>query len=83
MSDRTLKEILGSRTVYTKRYKVRTVGKHSLQVVIPREAFEKAARAKDLTFKEAVKKLKAVWRYGEFPGLILTFEEGEEAAEES
>lgn len=63
-----------------KIYKVRRTGRYgtSLETTIPREVFEREARRLGMTVKEAVKKLRAVWRYNSFEGLHLSFEPNEE-----
>lgn len=59
-----------------KRYTVRKTGKReaSFEVTIPKEAFEREARRFNLTVDEAVKRLGAVWKFNNFPGLHLSFE---------
>jgi len=59
-----------------KRYKVRTTGNQnaSIETTIPREAFEREARRQGMTIEEAVRKLRAVWRFNSFRGLHLSFE---------
>ena len=71
---------LNDKELIIKRYKIRRTGRHgaTLETTIPREAFEREARRMGLTVKEAIKKLDAVWRYGDFPGVFLSFEEREE-----
>jgi len=62
--------------VIIKRYKIRPTGKDgaTLETSIPPEAFERESRRQGLTVKEASKKLEAVWRYNNFPGLHVSFE---------
>ena len=64
-----------------KTYKIRLTGAKgaSIETTIPREVFEREARKKGMTVKEAVKKLRAVWRYNNFDGLNLQFEPKKEA----
>lgn len=65
--------------VLIKTYKVRRTGKDgaTIETSIPKEVFERAARRAGLTFEEALKKLRAVWRYNSFRGLHLSFEQEE------
>jgi hypothetical protein len=67
---------LDDENVLIKRYKVRATGNQtaSIETTIPREAFEREARRQGMTFKEALGKLTAVWRYNSFRGLYLSFE---------
>lgn len=60
----------------TKVYKIRRTGKRgkSLETTIPREAFEREARRLGMQPKDAIKNLMAVWRFDNFPGLHLSFE---------
>lgn len=71
---------IDERNVIIKRYKVRPTGARgaTLETSIPKEAFEREARRLGLTFEEALKKLVAVWRFNDFRGLHLSFEEEEE-----
>ena len=61
----------------SKRYKLRLTGKNkaSIETTIPTEAFEREAKRLGLeTVKDAVERLDAVWRFGNFRGLFLSFE---------
>ena len=76
-----MKEIvLDDKECYIKRYQVRQTGKQgaSIETTIPREVFEREARRLGLTVDQALNQLEAVWRYGKFRGLLLTFEKKEE-----
>ena len=65
--------------VIIRRYKVRTTGNQnaSIETTIPREAFEREARRQGMTIEEALKNLAAVWRFNNFRGLHLSFENRE------
>ena len=67
---------LSDRNLIIKRYKIRPVGKQraSIETTIPREVFEREARRHNMTDKEALNKLLAVWRFDNFHGLHLSFE---------
>ena len=62
-----------------KRYKVRCIGRggRTLGVSVPREVFEREARKMKIPPEEAPERLEAVWRYNDFDGLYLRFEEVE------
>ncbi len=68
--------ILDDRKVIIKRYKIRPTGKAgaTIETSIPKEAFEREIRKLGLTPKEALRKLRAVWRFNSFRGLHLSFE---------
>ena len=59
-----------------KKYRLRKTGARgsSIEVTIPQEAFDREARRLGLSRDEAIETLKAVWRYGNFRGVYLTFE---------
>ena len=63
-------------TILIKSYKVRTTGQkgQSIETTIPREIFDREAKRLGLSFEEALKLLRGVWRYGGFHGILLTFE---------
>lgn len=67
---------LDDKEVIIKKYRIRLTGKQgaTLETTIPKEAFEREARRLGLTFKEALEKLVAVWRFNNFHGLHLSFE---------
>ena len=73
---------LDDKKLIIKRYHVRTTGREgsTLETSIPREVFEREARRLGLTFEEALKKLRAVWRFNDFHGLHLSFEPAEKEA---
>jgi len=75
MENQTIK--LEDNELYIKKYKIRATGNQtaSIETTIPKEAFEREARRKGMTIKEALEKLTAVWRYNNFRGLHLSFEE--------
>ena len=75
MENQTIR--LEDNELYIKKYKIRATGNQtaSIETTIPKEAFEREARRKGMTLKEALKKLTAVWRYNNFRGLHLSFEE--------
>ena len=60
-----------------KTYRLRKTGANggSTEVTIPQEAFEREARRLGLSRDEALDILRAVWRYGDFRGIHLAFEE--------
>lgn len=62
--------------LFIKSCKMRQAAKdrHSEETTIPIEAFEREVRRHKMTFEEALKKLKAVWRFNNFHGLHLAFE---------
>jgi hypothetical protein len=57
-------------------YKVRRSGQRlgSFEATIPLDAYEREARRRGLTTDEFMERYEAIWRYGEFDGLYLTFE---------
>lgn len=67
---------LDDRRAIIVKYKPRCTGTNgkTIEVTIPPLAFEREARERGLTVNEAVKELRAVWRFNDFPGLHLTFE---------
>lgn len=71
---------IDDKTCYIKMYKLRRTGRHgaTLETSIPKEIFERECRKQGLNFDEGVEKLQAVWRYGDFPGVYLTFENSKE-----
>ena len=75
MENQTIR--LEDNELYIKKYKIRATGNQtaSIETTIPKEAFEREARRKGMTIKEALKNLTAVWRYNSFRGLHLSFEE--------
>jgi hypothetical protein len=75
MENRTIK--LEDENLFIKIYKLRATGNQtaSIETTIPKEAFEREARRQGMTIKEALEKLRAVWRYNSFRGLHLSFEE--------
>ena len=67
---------LSDKEVIIRRYKIRATGNQdaSIETTIPKDAFEREARRQNMTIKEALEKLTAVWRYNSFRGLHLSFE---------
>lgn len=65
--------------VIRRRYKIRAVGNRSrsLETTIPREAFEREARQRGMSVRDAIEKLDAIWGYNDFPGLYLSFAQKE------
>jgi len=59
-----------------KKYRLRKTGAYgsSTEVTIPPEVFDREARRLGLSRDEALETLQAVWRYGNFRGVFLTFE---------
>lgn len=59
-----------------KRYKVRRTGGvgTTLEITLPREAYEREARIRGLTPEEFMEVYHAVWCYDSFEGLYLRFE---------
>jgi len=67
---------IDDKKVFIRKYKIRLTGREgsTLQTSIPREVFEREARRLGLSYKEALAKLRAVWRFNDFAGLYLNFE---------
>lgn len=66
-----------------KKYKLRRTGAYgrSIETTIPQDAFDREVRRLGLSRDEAMDLLQAVWRYGDFHGIYLAFEEIERTEE--
>lgn len=67
---------LDPKRCYLYRYKLRRAGAKNatIELTLPKEAFEREARRYNMSIDEAMEKLQAVWWVNSFPGLHLTFE---------
>ncbi|GAH74610.1 unnamed protein product [marine sediment metagenome] len=65
------------RDSYKKRYKMRAVGQNGLNIIvsIPRIVIKREAERRELTIEEFLEQFKAVAQFGNFEGVIYTFEE--------
>ena len=71
---------LGDPDLFVKSYKLRKTGAggKSIEITLPQEVFRREMRRLGLSKDEALKMLTAVWHYGTFKGIYLSFEEAEE-----
>jgi len=71
---------LDDKDVIVKRYKVRRAGNRgaTIEVTVPKAVVEREARRLGIDEGAVAEKLVAVWRYGSFLGLHLSFEVEEE-----
>lgn len=67
---------IDDKKIFMKEYTVRATGNQAATLIttIPKIVFMRAARKHGLTYKEALKKLVASWKFDSFEGLYLTFE---------
>lgn len=68
----------------SKKYRLRKTGAYggSTEVTMPQEVVDREARRLGLSRDEALDVLRAVWKYGNFRGIYLVFEEIEKSGEE-
>jgi len=64
----------------SKKYKLRRAGAYgqSTEVTLPPQLFERESKRLGLSRDEALNLLHAIWRYGNFRGVYLSFEASEE-----
>lgn len=72
---------IDEKKVLKKKYKLRRTGSNesTIEITIPKEVVERAARKYGISRAEATQKLLGVWAYNSFEGLLLTFEQKEAA----
>ena len=63
-------------SIKSRGYKVRKAGRKSgsFEATIPLDVYKREARRRDLTSDELMDQYEAVWHYGDFEGLYLSFE---------
>ena len=72
--------VLDDPEMFVKTYRLRKTGAdgQSIEVTLPKEVFRREMRRLGLSQDEALKMLNAVWHYGTFRGIYLSFEASEE-----
>lgn len=62
--------------LYTKAYKMRTVGEgdRSIEVTLPRQVIERAARRRGMSIEQFIEMFRAVAHFGDLEEVRYTFE---------